>query len=370
MKIVADRDIPGLSQTFGRHGDIVLVDGRNLSRTDLEGAQALIIRSVTRVDAALLTGSSIGFVGTTTIGTDHMDTSWLRQNDIRWANAPGCNADGTAQYTVAMMLLACEREAIDVASIPVGIVGYGNVGRRVHQILEVLQVGKVLVCDPFLAASGQKGFSELDELSDCQILTIHVPLTKTGDYPTHRLIDRRRLAQFDRGTLLVNTSRGDIVDRTDLLEWLKSGQGAAALDVWPGEPFVDAELLRASTVATPHVAGYSVDGKLRGTALVYRQFCDWIHTEPRSVDLLGGLQPEFLPSTALTSVSGAILAACPIERDDLAMKRLLAVPTCQRSTRFDELRGNYPERRDFAGWNLPPGLTTAMASQLKTLGFH
>jgi len=370
MKIVADRNIPGLLQTFGQHGDIVLADGRNLRSSDLEGAQALIVRSVTPVNATLLSNSSVAFVGTTTIGTDHVDTSWLEQNGIQWANAPGCNAEGTAQYTLAMALLACERAGVDFASSSVGIVGCGNVGGRVRELLEKLHAGPLLVCDPYLAAAGQTGLSELDALSDCEVLTFHVPLTKTGDYPTHHLISRNRLAEFRRGALLVNTSRGDIADGPALLEWLKSGYGFAALDVWPGEPWLDPEILRICTVATPHVAGYSLDGKLRGTDLVYRRFCQWLGIKPRSADLLVNLRSHMLPGTAATTVSEAILAACPIERDDLAIRRLLEVPSCQRSTRFDELRGNYPERRDFAGWNLPSTLSTSVASQLRTLGFH
>lgn len=370
MKIVADRNIPGLAQTFGQHGEIVLVDGRNLRSTDLVGARALVIRSATPVNAALLMDSSIGFVGTATIGTDHMDISWLEQSGIHWASAPGCNADGTAQYTVAMTLLACKRTGVDLASSSVGIVGCGNVGRRVRDLLKKLHAGKLLVCDPYLAAAGQTGLSDMDALSDCRILSFHVPLTRTGDHPTHHLINRERLAQLRRGALLINTSRGDVADGVAVLEWLESGHGAAALDVWPGEPSVDPQLLRACIVATPHVAGYSLDGKLRGTALVYRQFCEWLETEPCAADLVGSLRSETLPGAAATSVSEAILAACPIERDDSAMRRLLAVPSCQRATRFDELRGNYPERRDFAGWSLPPSVTTSVASELKTLGFH
>ena len=370
MKIVADRNIPGLSQTFGHHGEILLVDGRNLRRSDLEGAQALIVRSVTPVNAALIANSSIGFVGTTTIGMDHMDTSWLDQNGIEWANAPGCNAEGTAQYAVAMTVLACERAGVELATSSVGIVGCGNVGSRLRNLFKKIHPGPLLACDPYLAAAGEPGFSNIEALSDCQVLTFHVPLTKSGEHPTYRLLNRNRLAQLPRGALVVNTSRGDVADGAALVEWLKSGHGFAALDVWPGEPSPDRELIRQCTVATPHVAGYGLDGKLKGTDQVYRKFCRWLGVETRDAGLMVDLQSRVLPGTAATTVFEAVLSACPVERDDQNMRKLLEVPTCQRATRFDELRNNYPERRDFTGWMLPPTLSTSVASKLKTLGFH
>ena len=370
MKIVADRSIPGLSQTFDLHGEIVLADGRNLSSSDLKGADALIIRSVTTVNSALLSGTSVRFVGTTTIGMDHLDTAWLDQAGIRWASAPGCNADGTAQYAVAMTLLACAKRGIDLTACSIGIVGCGNVGSRVRDLFRKLHVPRIRVCDPLLAAAGERGLCGLDQLSDCEVISFHVPLTRGGEYPTYHLIDKSRLGQFRTGTLVVNTSRGNVADGSALLEWLGAGRGAVALDVWPGEPAINVELLNASTVATPHVAGYSLDGKLNGTSIVYRQFCDWLGVDTNAPDLLSGIGFETLPANAASSVTAAILAACPVQRDDLAMRRLLAVPTCQRASQFDELRAGYPQRRDFAGWTVPSPFPKPIATQLRTLGFH
>lgn len=370
MRIVADRNIPGLSQTFGRHGEIVLADGRSLARTDLKNADALIVRSVSAVNSALLSGSSVRFVGTTTIGIDHLDTAWLDQAGIHWVSAPGCNADGAAQYSVAMTLLACARRGIDVTACSIGIVGCGNVGRRARALFQSLHVRELLACDPLLAAAGEPGLCELDELSDCEVITLHVPLTRGGEYPTYHMIDINRLGQFRPGTLVVNTSRGNVADGSALLEWLDRDRGAVALDVWPGEPAINGELLSNCTVATPHVAGYSLDGKLNGTSIVYLKFCDWLGVEANAPDLLSGIGFETLPANASSAVVDAILAACPVERDDLAMRRLLAVPTCQRASRFDELRAGYPQRRDFAGWTVPSSFPKPVATQLRALGFH
>ncbi len=187
VKIVVDQNIRGAGDTFGRHGPLSVVDGRNILAADLEDADALIIRTTTRVDAELLRDSRVGFVGTTSIGIDHLDTHWLDRQGITWAYAPGCNADSAAQYTLAMMWLACARLGRELTSQRVGIIGRGNVGSRLQHLLAALGIESV-ANDPPLAEQGAAGLVPLDEALDQDIVSLHVPLEPDGPHPTFRMI--------------------------------------------------------------------------------------------------------------------------------------------------------------------------------------
>ena len=367
MKIVIDRNIPGVDKTFAHHGDIERVDGRSLNRQQLMDAEALITRTITRVDADLLEGTAVRFVGTATIGTDHLDTNWLDQQGIAWASAPGCNADAAAQYTLAMFWLACERLGRSLPEQSVGIIGRGNVGSRVQKLLDVLGVSNV-ANDPPLADSGMSGLVSLDEALSQDIVCLHVPLSQHGLHPTFQMIKAKRLAQMKDSALLVNTARGDVLDGAALLTQLNSGRLHAALDVWPNEPHIDPDLISATTVATPHVAGYSSDGKLNGTMMVYKAFCGWLGDSPVRSDNDNG---EFLDldlQAATSPIASALEAVCFVHRQDRAMRRLTGLANTERATLFDRLRHEYPARRDFHGWRLR-GLDTDTASTLRRLGF-
>lgn len=370
MKIAIDQNIPGVDETFARHGEVIKFDGRSLKSQQLRDVQALITRSVTLVNPTLLENTAVEFVGTATIGTDHLDIPWLEQQGIYWGSAPGCNADAAAQYTLAMILLASRRLGIDCYTSSVGIVGYGNVGSRIYHLLEACGVARVLACDPPLADGGQAGLSDMDQIAECDVITFHVPLSTSGPYATQGLVDARFLSRLGRGTLLVNTSRGKVIESRVLRNWLLTGCGHAALDVYPTEPEIELDLLDAITVATPHVAGYSADGKLRGTLMVYRQYCEWIATQMECPDLVAKLDRNSLPEGKIGSVGDAILTACPVERDDRALRKIAAVQPENRAAWFDLLRRAYPERRDFAGWNIPTDLPRQHATILETLGFH
>jgi erythronate-4-phosphate dehydrogenase len=367
MKIVIDRNIPGVDKTFAQHGDIERVDGRSLDRQQLINADALITRSITPVNAGLLEGTPVRFVGTATIGTDHLDTSWLGQQGITWASAPGCNADAAAQYTLAMIWLACKRLGRNPPDQSVGIIGRGNVGSRLQQLLAVLGLSCV-ANDPPLADGGMRGLVSLDEALSQDIVCLHVPLTRHGPHPTFRMIDPERLAQIHDSSLLVNTARGDVLDGAALLSQLNSGRLHAALDVWPGEPHIDPELIKATTVATPHVAGYSNDGKLNGTLMVYKAFCAWLREPPiYPVDDASEVLDIDLHS-AKNPISSALKTACFVQRHDSAMRRLIDLAPSERAIMFDRLRREYPSRRDFHAWRIH-GADKNATSTLKKLGF-
>ncbi|MEJ2384486.1 MAG: 4-phosphoerythronate dehydrogenase [Xanthomonadales bacterium] len=366
MKIVIDRNIRGAAATFGRHGELQAMDGRAIRRADLVDADVLIVRTATRVDRDLLDGTPVRFVGTTSIGTDHLDIPYLDAAGIAWSNAPGCNADSAAEYTLAMMWLACERLGRRLADQRVGVIGCGNVGSRVQRLLRAIGVDSI-ANDPPLADRGVAGLVAQDEALSCDIVSLHVPLTHDGPYPTHRMIDADRLAGLPAGALLVNAARGDVIDGDALLDAVRAGRIRVALDCWPGEPLIEPELLQRSTVATPHVAGYSDDGKRNGTRMVYEAYCRSAGIAP-SAPAPDSRRLALSIDAPETALDEALTAACFVARHDGEMRRLATEQTAGIARGFDRLRKNYPFRRDFQGWDVDCP-DRASARLLTALGF-
>jgi erythronate-4-phosphate dehydrogenase len=366
LLIVADKNIPLLDETFGCHGDLHLRSGRAMDRSDLEGADALLVKSITPVTRDLLAETAVRFVGSATIGFDHIDTQWLDEHGVTWTNAPGCNADAAAQYTLAMILLACERLGKDLQGLTAGVIGRGNVGSRVQSLLGALGVPTV-ACDPPLADEGVAGLVSHEKALAQDVVCLHVPLTREGPYPTWRMVNRQALARMRDGALLLNSSRGHVVDGEALKCELRTGRVHAALDVWPGEPDIDPELLAASTVATPHVAGYSEEGRRNGALMIFKEFCRWAGVsaefstgiEPAGRELL--LQPGY-------PLSSAILTVSHVAEDDRAMRKLAALDTQDRKIHFDLLRRDYPLRNDFSAWRIS-GAGADDRESLRALGF-
>jgi erythronate-4-phosphate dehydrogenase len=368
MRIAVDRNIPGVNETFAHHGDVDFFDGRALDSRQLKNVEVLITRSITRVGPALLEGTPVRFVGTATIGTDHLDTAWLEQQGITWASAPGCNADAAAQYTLAMAWLACERLGRNLAEQGVGIIGRGNVGSRVQKLMNAIGA-KTVANDPPLADKGETGLVSFEEALAQDLVCLHVPLSRAGPHPTFRMIDREQLLRMSDSALLVNTARGDVVNGKSLLSRLNSGHMRAALDVWPGEPRIDPELVMATTVATPHVAGYSDDGKLNGTGMVYAAFCAWLG-EPPVIPVNDGSEVLELDLNAVKNpISSALEATCFVPRHDREMRNLASLAPDVLATNFDALRYGYPSRRDFHAWRIC-GANTESAITLRKLGFR
>jgi len=367
MKILVDGNISAARDIFDPHGEVIRMDGRQIRREHLKTVDALIIRSVTRVDADLINRTPVRFVGTTTIGTDHLDIAWLEERGITWASAPGCNADAASQYTLAMIWLACARRGIELAGQRVGVIGKGNVGSRLMLLLNVLGAQPV-ANDPPLSDAGEPGLVSLEEALQQDIVCLHVPLVHGGPYPTHRLIDARSLARVRRGTLLVNSARGDVVDGPALKQSLLSSRLDAALDVWPNEPGVDTELVEASLVATPHVAGYSDDGKYNGARQIYRAFCQWAGDTERLLPAVPGGNRVLTITPEQDALSQALDAACFVSRHDRAMRELARLPPEARAHEFDRLRREYPSRRDFRTWRVE-GAASEDENRLAKLGF-
>jgi erythronate-4-phosphate dehydrogenase len=356
MLIVADENIPLLDAFFAGFGEIRRVAGRSIDRESLQGADVLLVRSVTKVDRALLEGSNVRFVGTCTIGTDHLDLDYFAEQGIEWSSAPGCNARGVVDYVLGSLLTLAEIEGVDLAQRRYGVVGAGQVGSRLIKVLRALG-WDVRVCDPVRQATEGGDFVSLDEILDyCDVISLHTPLTKTGAAPTWHLLDEKRLHRLRQGAWLINAARGPVIDNTALRELLLAREDVqAVLDVWEQEPQVDLALADLCVLATPHIAGYSLDGRQRGTAQIYEAFCSAIGQSAmiKLADLLPKpwlaevvLQGQTDPAWALATLCRGVYDP---RRDDADFRRSLSRDVGKQRAAFDALRKHYPIRREIDG---------------------
>ena len=352
MKILADENIPYVRDAFAALGEVSTLSGRAMNADAVRDAELLLVRSITKVNAALLEGSRVRFVATATIGEDHIDKAYLKEKGIAFSSAPGSNADSVRQYVTAALLLLAERYGLDLAQMSLGIVGVGNVGRRVHGNALALGLRCVLNDPPLARATSDPKYRPIEEVLDCDIITLHVPLTKEGPDATRHLADEAFIRRMKPGAILINSSRGAVADGAAIKRALDDGHlRACVLDVWENEPDIDVELLRRVFIGTPHIAGYSFDGKVNGTRMIYEAACrflgvaaDWDPTpllpapECPHVDI-DGSAPEALRK--------AVRAVYDITQDDAATRSLLDCAEADRAKRFDQLRKEYPRRREF-----------------------
>lgn len=373
LKILADENIPALEPLFGSLGELQRRPGRTLAAQDVAQADILLVRSVTRVDAALLADSRVRFVGTATIGTDHLDTRWLEAAGIQWCNAPGCNADSVVEYVLSTLWLLATEQGRDPLACTVGVVGAGNVGGRLVQRLQALGM-RTLVCDPPRAErEGEAGFVALEQvLEEADLVALHTPLTRSGAHPTHHLLNAGNLRHLKQGAILLNAGRGPVIDNEALLRLTQTREDLTlVLDVWEQEPGLDVRLAQHCAIATPHIAGYSLDGKIRGTWMLYRELCRWLGV-PQS-QTLDAVLPA--PRMAQLNCTDGLDPTDPMRliydpyRDDRALRRTLSLPPQQRAQAFDRLRREYPVRREFASLTLA-GIEDPQQRQLfAALGF-
>jgi erythronate-4-phosphate dehydrogenase len=373
VKIIADENMPALDETFAPGNELIRLAGRDIKNSDVKYADVLLVRSITQVDEALLKDSSVRFVGSATIGIDHLDTAWMETNKITWANAPGCNADAAAQYTLAMMWLACERLDRDFLKQSVGVIGRGNVGSRLVHLLKALDM-QVLACDPPLQAAGQADLVSMEEACSSDIVSLHIPLTSTGPCPTLNLFDQQQLSLLKDGTLLVNAARGGVIDASALYPELQNRRLFAALDVWPNEPFIKRSLLDVVCVATPHVAGSSVQGKRNGTTMIFQAFCQHFPEQANSAESHSFRDPtagimDFTAEHSFGQVMQQLMqSSCPVARDDLALRSSQNHPDAIDAIQIDSLRSHYPRRHEFTSWAFR-GVAPDIATRLTRLGF-
>jgi erythronate-4-phosphate dehydrogenase len=356
MLIVADENIPLLDAFFEGFGEIRRVPGRSIDRATVEQADVLLVRSVTNVNRALLEGSKVRFVGTCTIGTDHLDLDYFQRAGITWSSAPGCNARGVVDYVLGSLLTLAEIEGADLTQRTYGIIGAGEVGGRLVKVLQGLG-WNVLVCDPPRQAAEGGDYVSLEQIIEqCDVISLHTPLKKHGAQLTWHLLDKHRLNQLKPGTWLINASRGPVVDNAALRQVLLQREDLqAVLDVWEGEPEVDVALAELCVLATPHIAGYSLDGRQRGTAQIYQAYCDFLG-QAAQISLSDLLPAPWLAQVTLNANSDPAWSLAMVcrgvydpRRDDSDFRRSLVGNVNEQRAAFDSLRKHYPLRREIDG---------------------
>ena len=379
MLIVADENIPLLDSFFGDIGEIRRVSGRSMSNEDVLDADIVLVRSVTRVNRELLEGSRVRFVGTTTIGTDHVDLDWLEAAGIRFSAAPGCNANSVAEYVLSVLSLHAERRGLaDWSQLSVGIVGVGNVGGELAHKLERLGFD-VRLCDPPRAdrEEDDQEFVSLEEAMKCDVVSLHTPLTREGDHPTLHMIGHPELEALGANQLLINAGRGEVIDSSALLARLDQGNApTVALDVWEQEPRIHPELVDRVWLATPHIAGYSLEGKVQGTEMIYQSLSQFLGLPVRKK------AGQFLPEPALSKISftssadeeDAIriaLRACYDPRpDDARLRNAMTGSVEERGAAFDRLRRDYPVRRECSSLKIQlKGTSKSLQDSFRAIGF-
>jgi len=355
MKIVADANIPFVKECFSSIGEVTVVGGREITPDVVADADALLVRSITPVGEKLLAGSKVRFVATATIGFDHVDIDFLGRNNIGFVSAPGSNANSAAEYVIAGLLEIGQRYALDLEDKSIGIIGVGNVGSRVAKKCAAMGMAVYLNDPPLQRQTGDAKYLPLEKLFDCDFITFHTPLTFEGADKTYHLADEKFFKSLKQRCVFVNASRGPVVDSGALKSDIRSGRlRAVVLDVWENEPDIDIELLKMVDLGTPHIAGYSLDGKIAGMIMIYKAVCEYFGVEPK-FDL-----EDFLPEPAVPELKvdpniandrDALLSAVQkiyrIDKDDTRLRRVLDKPAENRGEHFDSLRKNYPVRREF-----------------------
>lgn len=372
MKIVADDKIPNLKGVFEPYAKVVYKPGKDIVKSDVQDADVLIVRTRTKCNEGLLKGTKVKMVATATIGTDHMDLAWLESAGIKWCNAPGCNSGSVRQY-IASLLSHLILGGTVPSETTVGIVGVGMVGSKIETLAKTLGFKVLLNDPPRQRREGDTGFCDLPELlRNSDIVTFHTPLNREGPDISFHLLNGDTLSQLKEGAIVINSSRGEVTDTQTMLEGLEKGKiSRLALDVWENEPNIDPALHQKVWIGTPHIAGYSVDGKANGTIMT-------VHAIAEEFGLpLTQWQPESLamPPYPLIKLAGsneepyitaarAILSSYNILDDDA---RLRAKPD-----EFEKQRGAYPLRREFHVWKIAPHANSSAAeiAMLKNLGFQ
>jgi erythronate-4-phosphate dehydrogenase len=313
----------------------VYLPGASFTREVVADADALIVRTRTRCNRDLLAGSRVKFIATATIGYDHIDTTYCKEAGIQWTNCPGCNAGSVEQYVHSVLLLLKREKGLSLKDATLGIVGVGHVGSRVARMAKELGM-RVLLNDPPRADRGEEGFVGLDVLAkECDVLTFHTPLYKEGIYRTYHLVNNELLFSLKRKPYLINSSRGEVVDTASLLAALSAGKVKdAIIDTWENEPEINKDLLKAAYLATPHIAGYSADGKANASRMSLEALCKFFH-----IDASFEIVPPALPCMDI-----------PDDEDEAFLQRYNPTRDSEwlknAPEKFEWFRGHYPLRRE------------------------
>ena len=353
IKVVADINIPFLQGVLEPYAEVEYYPGNLITNSKVKDADALIVRTRTKCDSGLLKGSKVRFICSATIGFDHIDTDYCKKNNIKWTNAPGCNSSSVQQYIASALVTLSRNHNFSMANKTLGVVGVGYVGKKVVSLAEYFGINVLLNDPPRMRNEGPCGFVSLEGiLRDCDIITFHVPLNMSGEDKTYHMINEKLLGKVNNGSFIINTSRGEVCRTDDLKRALRSGKIAGAvIDVWEGEPEINTGLLNLAEIGTPHIAGYSADGKANGTSMSVQSLStffnlgidDWM---PANIPV---------PENTLIDIDNnlksfeAILAEAAYKTYDILEddNRLRLSPFT-----FEEQREKYPLRREYNSYRI------------------
>jgi erythronate-4-phosphate dehydrogenase len=353
MQIVIDQDIPFIAEILKNYGDVLALPGAQIRNHHLTNADALFIRTRTQVNQDLLQNTKVRFVATATIGTDHIDQKYCRSAGVQVVSAPGCNSGGVVQYVLTVLAHFSLKFKRNLRDLTLGVVGAGHVGSRLVTAAKILGMNVMVNDPPRARIEGEAGFCSLHDLiAKADVISLHVPLNKSGVDKTLGLISGDSLAKMKSNVLLINTSRGGVIDESELLNHLNQDSifcPSLVLDVWNKEPNIDLDLLKKTWIATPHIAGYSYEGKTNGSQMVLRAFADYFNLNTlKKIELSLPEAKTLEPSDAVDSMEQVLnyISACfdifKLHRD------LLNDPP-----QFEALRVPAHSRREFGGWRLP-----------------
>lgn len=379
MLIVADANIVDAAAFYEAHAELRLLAGRQIRAEDVRDADALLVRSITRVDRALLQDSRVQFVATATSGTDHLDLAWLAERGIAVAHAAGSNANAVVEYVLCALAELALQGRLELRNSSVAIIGYGHVGRRLFTQLQALGI-PCRLCDPFVAAQfPDLPFCSLDEALQCPVITLHTPLTREGPHPTWHLLTQERLGRLAQGSILINAARGELVDNAMLTQFLRRRTDVSAvLDCWENEPRICASLLQRVAIASPHIAGYSQEAKRKASEQNYQAFLQHFGLADARAHT-HALAPRNTLRLAAPSTADEDALLCQILRQVFP---LLAIDTALREAQgmadaalFDRIRKELSARREFTHYALdlsawtPAQRSPVLVGRLKALGF-
>jgi erythronate-4-phosphate dehydrogenase len=366
MRIIADENIPFVKECFSSLGDVETFPGRQITPPTVADADCLLVRSITSVNETLLAKSKVKFVATATIGFEHVALDYLNKRNIGFASAPGSNSNSVADYFVAALLSVAKKHKISLAGKSIGVVGVGSVGSKIAKKCAALGMKVVLNDPPLARQTGDPKYRTLNELYGCDFVTLHTPLTREGRDRTYHLADEIFFKSLKTGCVFINTSRGAVHDTAALKNAIQSNKlSSVILDVWENEPNIDCDLLRIVDISTPHIAGYSLDGKIAGLLMIYAAACKFFKAESKHT-IADFLPPPTVPQITIEKIDAdpaspmgfaeaseqsmlhkIVQHVYAINRDDFNTREIVMVEPENRAKFFDDLRKNYPVRREF-----------------------
>jgi erythronate-4-phosphate dehydrogenase len=355
MKILADENIPQVMEAFSQFGNVELSHGRKISNDMLREKDVLIVRSITNVNKELLHGTKVKFVGTATIGTDHIDKQYLQTKQIFFADAAGCNSFSVAEYVLAAITNIYFNNGKTFKDRKIGIVGYGNIGTKIAKIARAIGLKTIINDPPLERKFGKEEFQKLEDALNCDIITFHVPLNKTGIDKTIYLLNDSNLKIIPKGSILINSSRGPVVQNGAILARLKEiNDIKVVLDVWENEPNINLELLDLVDIGTAHIAGYSFEGKLNGTLYVYQKFCSHFNLPSLWKPLFPEIKNQIIDVEANNELEEIFFEVFQkiynIREDSDLLKGINKNEEIDKY--FDRLRKNYKTRREFNNYTI------------------